>query len=232
MNCPAGQGRYERIGGAKGIFVMNNSDEKNKYVGNTDVDEILLDEQDEAVLEELRHEKRRRLLIVGGVLGFLLLIFVVYRLGFTDSDGEKESRTLVTTYMQALQEADSAKVESVMDPEAVDSDETAKLVEVFKIYEKNGITYTVEYSMSGGYEASADELESTCETVYNSSAEAAGVSRGYVIPVTGTITIAYDGQISPNEMNMNIICYEKSGSWYLGGTLSDGSDTGEVSESE
>lgn len=56
------------------------------------------------------------------------------------------------------------------------------------------------------------------------------MKKGYVVPVRGTIMLTYDGQTSPYEMDMDIICYEKDGEWYLGGTVDNGTDTTESAE--
>ncbi len=43
--------------------------------------------------------------------------------------------------------------------------------------------------------------------------------KGYVIPVTGKIMMTFQGQTSPYDLDMDIICYEKDGEWYLGEQL-------------
>lgn len=50
--------------------------------------------------------------------------------------GKSESEDLIKTYMEGLEEADLDKVESVMDPDTIDSDSSKNLVTVFQTYKE------------------------------------------------------------------------------------------------
>lgn len=195
------------------------------YVGGMNVDETLLDERDEKIADDISRERRIKAVILASVAAFFLIIFVVYKIVSGADTGEKESRELVETYMEGLRNADSDMVESVMDSSTVNSETSDALVSVFQAYKNSGLTYTVEYAMGEGYVAESDDLEAVSSTIYSAGAEKAGVDRGYVVPVTGTILLNYGGETTPYEIDMDIICYEKDGEWYLGGTIEDESET-------
>lgn len=146
------------------------------------------------------------------------------------STGKSKSIKLVDTYMSGLENTDVDKVKSVMDRKAVDDDSINTLVKIFETYNENGIQYTLEYTTAEGREASPKELDAVSQALYSKTADKAGVKKGYVVPVRGTIMLTYDGQTSPYEMDMDIICYEKDGEWYLGGTVDNGTDTTESAE--
>lgn len=139
--------------------------------------------------------------------------------------GKSESEDLIKTYMEGLEEADLDKVESVMDPDTIDSDSSKDLVTVFQTYKENNIEYTVSYTMGDGHVAESSDLAAVSSTVYGKTQKEAGISKGYVIPVTGKIMMTFQGQTSPYDLDMDIICYEKDGEWYLGGTVMTTGDT-------
>ena len=72
--------------------------------------------------------------------------------------GKSESEDLIKTYMEGLEEADLDKVESVMDPDTIDSDSSKNLVTVFQTYKENNIEYTVSYTMGDGHVAESSDL--------------------------------------------------------------------------
>lgn len=209
---------------------MINREDKNKYVGGMEPEEFVLDESDQEIIEELRKERKTKIIIISSVVIFLLIIFIAYKAVPQLGKGLKKSEELVVTYMEGLDEADSEKVQSVMDPETVNSESADTLVSIFKTYESSGITYTVDYTIGEGREADGDELEAMCSAIYDSTASKADVEKGYVIPVDGAIILSYDGQKSTYDLDMDIICYEKDGEWYLGGTLANEADTTDTTE--
>ena len=187
--------------------------ERNKqervYVGGSGASDMGFDDRDVQVADELAKE-----------------YLAVTRL----STGKSKSIKLVDTYMSGLENTDVDKVKSVMDRKAVDDDSINTLVKIFETYNENGIQYTLEYTTAEGREASPKELDAVSQALYSKTADKAGVKKGYVVPVRGTIMLTYDGQTSPYEMDMDIICYEKDGEWYLGGTVDNGTDTTESAE--
>ena len=189
---------------------MGKNETKN-YVGGSGMDDMELDERDIQLMEESRKEGKKK-----------LLIYIVVRKNMT---GKSESEELIKTYMEGLEEADLDKVESVMDPDTIDSDSSKDLVTVFQTYKENNIEYTVSYTMGDGHVAESGDLAAVSSTVYGKTQKEAGISKGYVIPVTGTIMMTFQGQTSPYDLDMDIICYEKDGEWYLGGTVMTTGDT-------
>ena len=193
---------------------MGKNETKN-YVGGSGMDDMELDERDIQLMEESRKEGKKKLVIV-------VVIYIVVRKNMT---GKSESEDLIKTYMEGLEEADLDKVESVMDPDTIDSDSSKDLVTVFQTYKENNIEYTVSYTMGDGHVAESSDLAAVSSTVYGKTQKEAGISKGYVIPVTGKIMMTFQGQTSPYDLDMDIICYEKDGEWYLGGTVMTTGDT-------
>lgn len=203
---------------------MGKNETKN-YVGGSGMDDMELDERDIRLMEESRKEGKKKLFIALGAIVLALIVVVIYIVVRKNMTGKSESEELIKTYMEGLEEADLDKVESVMDPDTIDSDSSKDLVTVFQTYKENNIEYTVSYTMGDGHVAESGDLAAVSSTVYGKTQKEAGISKGYVIPVTGTIMMTFQGQTSPYDLDMDIICYEKDGEWYLGGTVMTTGDT-------
>ncbi len=208
--------------------------ERNKqehvYVGGSDASDMGFDDRDAQMADELAKEKKKKTVIALSAVILAVIVVVVYLAATRLNTGKSQSIKLVDTYMSGLENADVDKVKSVMDQKAVDDDSINTLVKIFETYNENGIQYTLEYTTDEGRETSARELDAVSQALYSKSADKAGVKKGYVVPVKGTIMLTYDGQTSPYDMDMDIICYEKDGEWYLGGTMDSGTDTTESEE--
>ena len=189
------------------------------------MDDMELDERDIQLMEESRKEGKKKLFIALGAIVLAVIVVVIYIVVRKNMTGKSESEELIKTYMEGLEEADLDKVESVMDPDTIDSDSSKDLVTVFQTYKENNIEYTVSYTMGDGHVAESGDLAAVSSTVYGNTQKEAGISKGYVIPVTGTIMMTFQGQTSPYDLDMDIICYEKDGEWYLGGTVMTTGDT-------
>lgn len=194
---------------------------KSKYVGGEMDEQEVLSDSDRELADEVRRENRVKLIVAVAAVVIALAAVTIYLIVSPQVKGKNTSKKLVETYMEGLAEADSDKVCSVMDPDTVSSDSSSSLIDVFKTYEDNGITYEVDYEMEDGRTAEDEDLQAVCNTIYGSSAEEAGVTRGYIIPISGNIIMTYQNQSSPYELDMEIVCYEKGGTWYLGGSLED-----------
>lgn len=203
---------------------MGKNETKN-YVGGSGMDDMELDERDIQLMEESRKEGKKKLFIALGAIVLAVIVVVIYIVVRKNMTGKSESENLIKTYMEGLEEADLDKVESVMDPDTIDSDSSKDLVTVFQTYKENNIEYTVSYTMGDGHVAEYGDLAAVSSTVYGKTQKEAGISKGYVIPVTGTIMMTFQGQTSPYDLDMDIICYEKDGEWYLGGTVMTTGDT-------
>lgn len=203
---------------------MGKNETKN-YVGGSGMDDMELDERDIQLMEESRKEGKKQLFIALGAIVLAVIVVVIYIVVKKNMTGKSESEELIKTYMEGLEEADLDKVESVMDPDTIDSDSSKDLVTVFQTYKENNIEYTVSYTMGDGHVAESGDLAAVSSTVYGKTQKEAGISKGYVIPVTGTIMMTFQGQTSPYDLDMDIICYEKDGEWYLGGTVMTTGDT-------
>ena len=203
---------------------MGKNETKN-YVGGSGMDDMELDERDIQLMEESRKEGKKKLFIALGAIVLAVIVVVIYIVVKKNMTGKSESEELIKTYMEGLEEADLDKVESVMDPDTIDSDSSKDLVTVFQTYKENNIEYTVSYTMGDGHVAESGDLAAVSSTVYGKTQKEAGISMGYVIPVTGTIMMTFQGQTSPYDLDMDIICYEKDGEWYLGGTVMTTGDT-------
>lgn len=203
---------------------MGKNETKN-YVGGSGMDDMELDERDIQLMEESRKEGKKKLFIALGAIVLAVIVVVIYIVVKKNMTGKSESEELIKTYMEGLEEADLDKVESVMDPDTIDSDSSKDLVTVFQTYKENNIEYTVSYTMGDGHVAESGDLAAVSSTVYGKTQKGAGISKGYVIPVTGTIMMTFQGQTSPYDLDMDIICYEKDGEWYLGGTVMTTGDT-------
>lgn len=203
---------------------MGKNETKN-YVGGSGMDDMELDERDIQLMEESRKEGKKKLFIALGAIVLAVIVVVTYIVVKKNMTGKSESEELIKTYMEGLEEADLDKVESVMDPDTIDSDSSKDLVTVFQTYKENNIEYTVSYTMGDGHVAESGDLTAVSRTVYGKTQKEAGISKGYVIPVTGTIMMTFQGQTSPYDLDMDIICYEKDGEWYLGGTVMTTGDT-------
>ena len=208
--------------------------ERNKqehvYVGGSDASDMGFDDRDAQMADELAKEKKKKIVIALSAVILAVIVVVVYLAATRLNTGKSQSIKLVDTYMSGLESADVNKVKSVMDQKAVDDDSINTLVKIFETYNENGIQYTLEYTTDEGRETSSRELDAVSQALYSKSADKAGVKKGYVVPVKGTIMLTYDGQTSPYDMDMDIICYEKDGEWYLGGTMDSGTDTTESEE--
>lgn len=203
---------------------MGKNETKN-YVGGSGMDDMELDDRDIQLMEESRKEGKKKLFIALGAIVLAVIVVVIYIVARKNMTGKSESEDLIKTYMEGLEEADLDKVESVMDPDTIDSDSSKNLVTVFQTYKENNIEYTVSYTMGDGYVAESSDLAAVSSTVYGKTQKEAGISKGYVIPVTGKIMMTFQGQTSPYDLDMDIICYEKDGEWYLGGTVMTTGDT-------
>lgn len=203
---------------------MGKNETKN-YVGGSGMDDMELDERDIQLMEESRKEGKKKLFIALGAIVLAVIVVVIYIVARKNMTGKSESEDLIKTYMEGLEEADLDKVESVMDPDTIDSDSSKNLVTVFQTYKENNIEYTVSYTMGDGHVAESGDLAAVSSTVYGKTQKEAGISKGYVIPVTGKIMMTFQGQTSPYDLDMDIICYEKDGEWYLGGTVVTTGDT-------
>lgn len=203
---------------------MGKNETKN-YVGGSGMNDMELDERDIQLMEESRKEGKKKLFIALGAIVLAVIVVVIYIVVRKNMTGKSESEELIKTYMEGLEEADLDKVESVMDPDTIDSDSSKDLVTVFQTYKENNIEYTVSYTMGDGHVAESGDLAAVSSTVYGNTQKEAGISKGYVIPVTGTIMMTFQGQTSPYDLDMDIICYEKDGEWYLGGTVMTTGDT-------
>ena len=203
---------------------MGKNETKN-YVGGSGMDDMELDERDIQLMEESRKEGKKKVFIALGAIVLAVIVVVIYIVVRKNMTGKSESEELIKTYMEGLEEADLDKVESVMDPDTIDSDSSKDLVTVFQTYKENNIEYTVSYTMGDGHVAESGDLAAVSSTVYGKTQKEAGISKGYVIPVTGTIMMTFQGQTSPYDLDMDIICYEKDGEWYLGGTVMTTGDT-------
>lgn len=203
---------------------MGKNETKN-YVGGSGMDDMELDERDIQLMEESRKEGKKKLFIALGAIVLAVIVVVIYIVARKNMTGKSESEDLIKTYMEGLEEADLDKVESVMDPDTIDSDSSKDLVTVFQTYKENNIEYTVSYTMGDGHVAESGDLAAVSSTVYGKTQKEAGISKGYVIPVTGKIMMTFQGQTSPYDLDMDIICYEKDGEWYLGGTVMTTGDT-------
>lgn len=203
---------------------MGKNETKN-YVGGSGMDDMELDDRDIQLMEESRKEGKKKLFIALGAIVLAVIVVVIYIVVKKNMTGKSESEDLIKTYMEGLEEADLDKVESVMDPDTIDSDSSKDLVTVFQTYKENNIEYTVSYTMGDGHVAEYGDLAAVSSTVYGKTQKEAGISKGYVIPVTGKIMMTFQGQTSPYDLDMDIICYEKDGEWYLGGTVMTTGDT-------
>ncbi len=192
------------------------------YVGGSNTSDMELDEHDMQLADDVAKEKKIKLVIALAAVLLAIIVVVVYLAATKLNTGKSQSVKLVNTYMDGLGDADVDKVKSVMDSDTVDDDSISTLVKIFQTYNDNGIQYKLEYTTEEGYEASDSQLDAVSKALYNKAADKAEVKKGYVVPVKGTIMLTYDGQTSPYDVDMDIICYEKDGEWYLGGTVESG----------
>lgn len=125
---------------------MGKNETKN-YVGGSGMDDMELDERDIQLMEESRKEGKKKLFIALGAIVLAVIVVVIYIVVRKNMTGKSESEDLIKTYMEGLEEADLDKVESVMDPDTIDSDSSKDLVTVFQTYKENNIEYTVSYTM-------------------------------------------------------------------------------------
>lgn len=121
---------------------MGKNETKN-YVGGSGMDDMELDERDIQLMEESRKEGKKKLFIALGAIVLAVIVVVIYIVVRKNMTGKSESEDLIKTYMEGLEEADLDKVESVMDPDTIDSDSSKDLVTVFQTYKENNIEYTV-----------------------------------------------------------------------------------------
>lgn len=196
----------------------NYRDKSSTYVGGGD-GPLEFDEKDQQIMAESRNEHRKQIIIALVAVVIAAVVVAVYFLAIRGGVAKSRCRKLVITYMEGLDEADLDKVESVMDPDTLTSDSSDTLMKIFQTYKDNGIEYSVDYTIGDISKADSSNLEAVGSTVYGESADKAGISKGYVVPVSGSIMMTYQGQSSPYDLNMEIICYEKDGEWYLGGTI-------------
>lgn len=136
---------------------MGKNETKN-YVGGSGMDDMELDERDIQLMEESRKEGKKKLFIALGAIVLAVIVVVIYIVVRKNMTGKSESEDLIKTYMEGLEEADLDKVESVMDPDTIDSDSSKDLVTVFQTYKENNIEYTVSYTMGDGHVAESSDL--------------------------------------------------------------------------
>lgn len=133
---------------------MGKNETKN-YVGGSGMDDMELDERDIQLMEESRKEGKKKLFIALGAIVLAVIVVVIYIVVRKNMTGKSESEDLIKTYMEGLEEADLDKVESVMDPDTIDSDSSKDLVTVFQTYKENNIEYTVSSWVMGMWQSPA-----------------------------------------------------------------------------
>lgn len=205
-------------------------EDKFTYVGGDDAEQLELDDRDKQVIEDAGKERKKKIIIAVSAALIAVIVVAVYLAVTIAGAGASKSKKLVETYMAGLADADIDKVKSVMDPDTLANQATDSLIQIFQTYkESDEFSYTVDYTMGDGYKAESSNLEAVSNTLYSKSAKNTGITKGYVIPVSITMSLSYKGTTTPNSVDLDIICYEKDGEWYLGGTIE--SDT-EESQSE
>ena len=122
---------------------MGKNETKN-YVGGSGMDDMELDERDIQLMEESRKEGKKKLFIALGAIVLAVIVVVIYIVVRKNMTGKSESEDLIKTYMEGLEEADLDKVESVMDPDTIDSDSSKDLVTVFQTYKENNIEIIIK----------------------------------------------------------------------------------------
>ena len=105
---------------------MGKNETKN-YVGGSGMDDMELDDRDIQLMEESRKEGKKKLFIALGAIVLAVIVVVIYIVARKNMTGKSESEDLIKTYMEGLEEADLDKVESVMDPDTIDSDSSKNL---------------------------------------------------------------------------------------------------------
>ena len=98
-------------------------------------------------MEESRKEGKKKLFIALGAIVLAVIVVVIYIVVRKNMTGKSESKDLIKTYMEGLEEADLDKVESVMDPDTIDSDSSKDLVTVFQTYKENNIQSAIPWVM-------------------------------------------------------------------------------------
>ena len=133
--------------------------------------------------------------------------------------GELISSKLVDQFMSGIEEADTDKIVSLVDSKCVSDNDIETLSSSFEVLQSMGVEYTIDYKITSSKKADEEDIKDVCETLYNDASEADKINCAYICDVDFSITMSYLGETETGDNKMSLICYEKEGKWYIGGTV-------------
>lgn len=133
--------------------------------------------------------------------------------------GAKKSKKLVDDFMTGIEEADTAKIVSLVDKECVADNDVATLSSSFELLTSMGVEYSIDYKITSTEKANRATIKNMCEGLYGDTSVASKVRCAYICDVDYTMTINYLGETETEDDKMSLICYKKGGKWYIGGTV-------------
>ena len=122
-------------------------------------------------------------------------------------------------FMTGIEEADTAKVVSLVDKECVADNDVATLSSSFELLTSMGVEYSIDYKITSTEKANRATIKNMCEGLYGDTSVASKVRCAYICDVDYTMTINYLGETETEDDKMSLICYKKGGKWYIGGTV-------------
>ena len=122
-------------------------------------------------------------------------------------------------FMTGIEEADTAKVVSLVDKECVADNDVATLSSSFELLTSMGVEYSIDYKITSTEKANRATIKHMCEGLYGDTSVASKVRCAYICDVDYTMTINYLGETETEDDKMSLICYKKGGKWYIGGTV-------------
>jgi hypothetical protein len=160
---------------------------------------------------------------VGAVIGIIIALAVIAAAViflFSGSiGGAKKSKKLVDDFMTGIEEADTAKIVSLVDKECVADNDVATLSSSFELLTSMGVEYSIDYKITSTEKANRATIKNMCEGLYGDTSVASKVRCAYICDVDYTMTINYLGETETEDDKMSLICYKKGGKWYIGGTV-------------
>lgn len=159
----------------------------------------------------------------GGIIGVIVAIVVVAAalLWFFlfREDGVKKSKEIVDVFMTAIEEGDTDKIASVVDPECVEDEEIEALSSAFAMLKTLGVDYTMDYEITKTEKTSDGMIKSMCGSIYGDAGVAKKIKSAYTLSVTYTMDMSYMGESESQSDSMELVCYKKDGKWYIGGYM-------------
>ena len=102
--------------------------------------------------------------------------------------------------MTGIEEADTAKIVSLVDKECVADNDVATLSSSFELLTSMGVEYSIDYKITSTEKANRATIKNMCEGLYGDTSVASKVRCAYICDVDYTMTINYLGETETEDV--------------------------------